>query len=218
MTTANPWDEGCPWHLSEPDEPPESVTLEFVRDSYLKLPSTTADNAMIARAIKASTRMAQRGTLRALVDQTYTLVLQRFPWGRIELPWPPLIEIEAFEYFDQNGAAQTLVETTGYQLSAPVGAMARAAYLYPPESGAWPSISSTKIDPVRITYRAGYVDNAQSPPDGAVPEDIIEGQLLVIGEMYKQRSESIVGFGISVTPALVNARGLWRPYAARVYK
>jgi hypothetical protein len=52
-----------------------------------------------------------------------------------------------------------------------------------------------------------------SPAEPSIPEDILHGQLLVIGEMYKLRSLSVHAF--NQAPAVLQARNLWNAY--RVY-
>ena len=75
----------------------------------------------------------------------------------------------------------------------------------------WPQ-ARCEVGAVVVTYDAGYVDEA-SPTQAQIPEDIQQGQLIVIGELYKQRSESV--HAGNQNPALIRARDLWMPY--RVY-
>jgi hypothetical protein len=147
------------------------------------------------------------------MPHTREMVLSRFPCWQIEVPWPPLITVESIEYTDTDGTDQTLA-TSAYQASAPIGPTCRKGAIIPARDTTWPTIDAQAIDPVRITFRCGYVDGG-SPEQANVPEDLLHGQLLVIGEMYKQRSESVIGFGVSVNPAIVRARDIWREY--RVY-
>jgi len=214
MRSYGPWDEGIDWHLDEPDELTLPIAAATVITDHLRLPAETPETNAVTRYLKAATRLAQRQTLRALRDSTYRLKLNRFPGGYIQLPWAPLQSITSFTYIDPDGTEQELAEDVedGYQLQRPEGAIARQARLYPGRSSAWPATQSGRVDPVVIEYVAGYES------DALVPEDIIEGILLVVGEMFKQRSESIVGFGVSVNPALVRARNLWMPYSLSVYK
>lgn len=220
MTTPPPWDQGIDYRTDELEEPPDALDVQWVIENHLKLPAGSQDAGAVAKYVKAATRLAQRTTLRALIDQRKRLVLSRFPGGYIQIPWAPLIAIESFTYIDQDGVEQSMDGSPAvYQLQQPRGASSRPARIYPPaDTSAWPATRTNVVDAVTIEYRAGYVDLASSPPAGDVPADILEGCLLVIGEMHKQRSESIVGFGVSVNPALVRARGLWLPYGIGAYR
>jgi len=220
MTTPPPWDSGIDYHVDELEAPPAPLDVQWVIENHLKLPAESADAGAVARYLAAATRLAQRTTTKALIDQRKILKLSGFPFGFIQIPSPPLIEIVAFDYIDSDGITQSLVGSPiGYQLQQPVGGNPRPARLYPTaDAGCWPTTATRTVDPVSIEFRAGYVDRAASPEVGEVPEDILEGILLTVAEMHKQRSESIVGFGVSVNPALVRARNLWLPYGIGVYR
>lgn len=207
-----PWDDGIAWHTNVVEPPLEQpLSVAFVRDDFLKLPSvTSAENAYLTRLIRVATRIGERVTRRAWMPQTRELVLDRFPCWQIELPWPPLIEVVSVEYIDTDGNPQTLGEDA-YQVSAPFGPTCRKGVIAPAVDTIWPTASYQALDPVTVTYRCGYVDGG-SPETANVPEDLQQGALLLIGEMYKQRSESVIGFGTSVNPALIRARDIFREY------
>lgn len=205
------WDDGVAWHTNVVAVPLErTLAVAFVRDKHLRVTNGTVEDDYITRLIETTTRMAERVTRRALMPQTRELVLSRFPYGRIELPWPPLIEVVSVEYIDTDGTPQTL-DASAYQVSVPFGPTAAKGQIWPARDMTWPTADTLSPDPVTVTYRCGYVDGG-SPERAAPPDDILHGQLLLIGELYKQRSDSVIGFGISVTPAVARARDLWLGY------
>lgn len=206
--------EYCRWHLEQvtaPDVQPLSVP--FVRDDHLKLASVadgrSPEDGYVGRLIAVSTRQAERVTERALISQQWSLVLDRFPTcaGPIILPKPPLLSIDAFTYVDGDGVTQSLSGSpTTYQLKRPTGPNATYAELWPPINDVWPVTQCGLLEAVTITFTCGYGD-----PDD-IPEDIGHGQLLMIGELYKQRSESV--HAPNQNPAYIRARDLWLQYKA----
>lgn len=205
------WDEGVRWHLEEVEAPEDlPIELAFVRDQHLKVVNGSAEDDYIQHLIRVATKQAERFTQRAMVEQTLSMVLSRFPRCEIEVARPPLISVESIAYIDTDGALQTLDESR-YEVSAPHGPTCRRGRIKPVKWGSWPETDPEAMDAVTVTFRAGYVDGS-SPSQPDVPEDIKHGMLLLISELYKSRSISIIGFGISVNPALVSARSLWWPY------
>lgn len=207
----SPWDYGVRWHIVDV-EPPSEQTLEvaFVRDKHLKLQNGSVEDVYIERLIRTSNRMAENTTDRAHMPQTKAWIADRFPTLELVLDRPPLLEVLSVEYLDGDGVQQTL-DPSAYQVSAPRDPKAKRGRVAPAPGSSWPSIGSGYMEAVTVTFRCGYEDTS-SPPVANVPEDIVHGQLLVVGEMYKQRSESIIGFGATVNPALVRARELWMRY------
>lgn len=196
------------WHLElvEPPETDSLLDLDIVRDQHLRSPNGTLEDTYIEGLIKTAYRMAERTTRRALAPQTWALVLDRFPCGEIVLPRAPLLVVDSVAYVDLNGEAQELGGSpAAYQVVAPSGPQAGRGRIRPAYGTSWPSTRAI-AEAVTATFQAGY-------EDGTVPEDITHGMLLVIGELYKQRSESVHAF--NQNPALIRARDLWMGY--RVY-
>lgn len=204
------WDEGVTWHLELVTPPAvEPVSLEFVRDDYLRSPNQDAEDKYIATLIKTTRRAAERYTRRALIQQDWDLVLDRFPCHGIVLPRPPLIDVIDITYLDENGAEQTWAPSA-YKVSRPVGPNAQKARIQPVYNTFWPT-TRVEMDAVRVTFRAGYVKNT-SPLEPDVPQDIIEGMLRMMGELYKHRSETYPMVAGQVAPAIIRAHDLWLPY------
>jgi uncharacterized phiE125 gp8 family phage protein len=208
--SATAWDRDVRWHVEEVGRPEPTLEVAFVRDQHLKLPSGNDEDAYIERLIRTSERMARRQTRRALAVQTFRITLTGFP-EHVRLPYPPLLSVDSVAYVDADGADQTVL-AADYAVYAPQGDLAPYGTLEPAYGGAWPA-PRAQPNAVVITYQAGYLDQTVSPAEPAIPEDILHGQLLVIGEMYKLRSLSVHAF--NQAPAVLQARNLWNAY--RVY-
>lgn len=184
----------------------QTLTLAFVRDQHLRSPNGTAEDAYIKSLIATSQRLAERITRRSLLTQTWDYVLDAFPCGTasIVIPRPPIQSVTSVTYIDADGVEQTWGGSPlSYDVSIPSGPTAGYARIAPAYGQTWP-VARTQMDAVRVRFVAGWEDVEN------VPEDIIHGQLLVIGELYKQRSESVHAF--NQNPALIRARDLWLQY------
>lgn len=179
-------------------EPPDDypVTLEEARlqckvDADENSPPSHPDDPRLLSLIKSATEEldSTKGWLgRALVEQTLELVLDRFPCGKIVIPYPPLIEVISVKYNDANGDEQTLAGPSG---SPPSGGDYRVvgdiepAYIEPAYGTSWPATRGSAA--VRIRFFAGY-----GTPDD-VPNRIKEYMLHQIVEHYEYREISSMG-------------------------
>lgn len=152
------------------------------------------EDALITALVKAATLNVEEFTGRALVDQTWELVLDSFPTvtittphREIKLPKPPLIEVTQIEYDDTNGD-QIIVPSGDYYVdttSLPFG------WVVPQGDLSWPATIDA-INTVRVRFRAGYLSTT-SPPVAAVPEDICAGVKLMLGSMFEHREIQVIG-------------------------
>jgi uncharacterized phiE125 gp8 family phage protein len=120
------------------------------------------DSTTVSRVIPASVRKVEEDTERSLITRTITGKLDRWPKnGIIHLPKPPFVAITSFKYFDTNGDEQDLEVNTDYQIkmSGDSGRLVVA----PGES--WPSVQSDRLEPITITYTAGYGSSSTDVPD-----------------------------------------------------
>lgn len=161
------------------------VTLTEVK-SHLRVDHTD-DDTLIQLYINAVTAHVdgKDGFLgRALIDQTWELVLDTFPDNEIKIPLPPLIEVLSVRYDDTAGVQQTISS-----LTYTVDNVSEPGWVVP--ASTWPA-TFDGINAVRIQFRAGYLD-ASSPPVANVPNDIKSAMLLMIGTLYAQRESVVVG-------------------------
>lgn len=198
-----------------PDWTLDPLTLERVRDDHLHV-TNTVENDYIASLMKVSDRQAERVTRRAHLTQRWMLVADRFPcaYQPLVLPKPPTQEVEEIRYVDADGVEQVWGGSPlPYDVSAPSGPEATCAEVRPVYNTQWPVTRFGILEAVFVTFRAGYPE-VGSPAVCDVPEDITHGRLILIAELYKQRSESIDSRYSS--PAFIRARDLWLNY--RVYR
>lgn len=123
---------------------------------------------------------------RVLIDQTWELVLDAFPTendGVIQIPMPPLIEVESVVYDDSNGDEQTL-STDSYT----VDNVSEPGWVVPTD-GTWVT-PYDGINVVRVRFRAGYLDQTVSPAVEAVPDDIKNAIKLRVKADYDQSPDA----------------------------
>lgn len=208
------WDCGVRWHLEtvgSPDWDTDPLALSFVRDLHLRCANGTAEDAYITSLIRTSLMAAERTTWRTLLPKTLVLAMDRFPFAEILLPSPPGVSVTSIEYTDENGDPQTLSGSPAeYRFIAPSGPKAGKARILPLTGETWPQTDGS-IGSVRVTFVAGYPVSG-SPAVADVPEDITHGRLLMIGELYKQRSESV--HSMNQNPAIIRAVDIWKEYRA----
>lgn len=147
------------------------------------------DDVLIAAIVKSATANAEGFLGRALVDQTWDLYLDAFPTTNdleIKIPLPPLIGVVSVNYFNSAGI-ETQVNSDAYY----VDNASQPGWIVPTGGRSWPTTLDA-INAVRVTFRAGYLDNS-SPPQVAVPFDIRAGILLTVGSLYEHREQVVVG-------------------------
>lgn len=122
--------------------------------------------------IPAARSAAEQFTGRAFAVKRYEAVLDAFPAGEIELPFPPLSDVVSFVYDDADGDEQTLTEGVDFTVRSRRG----STHLLP--IGAWPvSYGSYSV---RIQFDTGMA------PD-AVPAAAMSGMLLILGHLFANR-------------------------------
>lgn len=212
LSASTQWDQDLRWYL-EDAEPPDwtldPLTVEFVRDQHLRSPNGSAEDEYITHLIRASYWQAERRTERTLIPRTRILVADGFPSsGTFLLPGPPLISVTGVDYLDGDGVSQPLTGSPPqFFWETSSGPRARRGRVTPLYSESWPSARSF-MGAVRITYEAGY-ESLTVGGLANIPEELNEARLLIIGEMYKQRSESV---HMSQSPAMVRARDIFFGY------
>jgi len=197
------WDQGIRWFSRRTVEPTElPVEVAYVREYVLRAANDNYEDAHIERLIKAATRACEEATHEAIMPQTRQIILSGFPWGAIVLPGPPLINVESLAYVDEDGDSQTLAGSPAEYEVIPSGPVEKAK-LTPLYDESWPS-TRCQADAVTVTFECGYEDVT------AIPEPYITGILLMVGELYKQRSLSVQNT-IQNIPAVLQLGQFWLP-------
>lgn len=164
----------------------------------------TAEDAYIDTLISAVTKHVQGYIGRTLISTTYTWKLDRFPRSQnLTFPRPPLQSIASIAYINQDGDSTTW-GSTYYNLDT----VSHPARLEPAYSESWP-ITRAQNNAVTVTYTAGYGDEAED-----VPVDIRQGMLFLLGHLYENRQDVVVGTGF-VTNVPKASEWLIDPY--RIY-
>jgi uncharacterized phiE125 gp8 family phage protein len=155
----------------------DPVTLAEVK-SWLRV-DFTHDDSDIASLITAAIQKLDGpfGRLgRALITQTWELVLDSFPAAEIQIPLPPLIEVISVKYDDGSGYEQTISPDQYF-----VDNVSQPGWIVPNSSSPWPQTLNA-INSVRIRFRAGYGNNATD-----VPEPLRMAMKMHIAHLYENR-------------------------------
>lgn len=172
-----------------------------------------ADDALLTALIVAARETVESRLKRALVTQTWDLLLDAFParpgswppasvghryaWEpAIRLPMPPLVSVTSVSYVDLAGDTQALASGTDYQVVS--GERNRPGLVAPAPGTSWPT---AREQPAAVTVRfvAGYGDAA------AVPVAIRQAMMLLIGNWYANREAIITGTIATELPLAVRA-------------
>jgi uncharacterized phiE125 gp8 family phage protein len=168
----------------------------------------TDDDDLIQLFIDASVDFADgpSGFLgRALIDQTWDYYLDEFPAsGLIQIPLPPLIEVVGLFYRDGDGNEQEWT-STNYVVdqSGNPGNISLASGV------SWPT-PIDESEAVRIRFRAGYLDQSDSPAVESVPGAIKAALLIHVADLYANRESAITGTIVAKLPW--SAEALLRRY------
>ena len=179
--------------VTAPTEEPVSLADAKL---HLRVDGTT-DDTLITALIVAARKWAEEYTGRQFVTATWDWFLDGF-CPSFSVPLPPLQSVTSIKYLDTTGTEQTLASST-YRVDA-VSEPGRIALDY---GKSWPSTHPV-INAVTVRFVAGYGAAA------AVPEPIRQAILILIGELYEQRQESIIGNIQSSVP--FGVRALLTPY------
>lgn len=174
----------------------EPITLEEAK-AHLRV-EHTADDDLIGALITAARELAEGYQGRALIDQTIEFYLDEFPAestttrpvgpetayaqpaatvrAEIELPHPAS-SVTHIKYYDTDGTEQTL-NSALYQTDL----VSEPARINPAYGESWPATRQSRMNAVKVTYVAGYGDEASDVP--AITRSAIK---LLVGHLYEHR-------------------------------
>ena len=162
----------------------ETVVVSDVK-AHLNV-ETTDDDTLIGLYRTAAREAAEAETKLDLIPKTVVMYLNDFPAGStpIELlDHAPMRTITSIVYLDSDGTAQTL-STGDYKIDI----YSEPPRIYPDYSTSWPSVYpyTASYSNVTVTYGSGYTT-------ATIPSQAVEAIKLMVGSMYENREESVVG-------------------------
>ena len=172
--------------------------------SHLRV-DTTADDTYIGTLITVARQNVESHLRRALISQTWEVVLDAFPAGVIRLPKPPLASVTSIKYTDDEG-----VEATYSSANYVVDTDTEPGRVVLKSGQTWPAVTLAAANGVRVRYVAGY-----GAAGSNVPQAIRQAILLVIGSLYENREDVLVAQGVSIGVLPFGVVALLAPY--RIY-
>jgi uncharacterized phiE125 gp8 family phage protein len=174
----------------------EPITLDEAKAHLRVELDQNVENDLIDSLITGARQWAENYMNRAIVTQTITA---KFPAFKDEmfLPMPPVASVTAVSYLDPDNASQTLAASV-YGVNNYVA----PAVVYRKYNEDWPE---TYIDQLAVTVEYVAGDAVDS-----VPVDVKRGILLLVGHLFENREDSIVG--TSVTELPMGATSLLLPH------
>lgn len=137
------------------------------------------DDTYIGTIITAARRMLENHCQAQFVSATYDWALDSFA-SYVKVPRPPLVSVTSITYLDSTGASQTL-DSSVYRVDTRI----RPGRIWLGYGQMWPSVYDVAA-PITVRYVAGFGDAS------AVPQEIKQAVLLVVGHLYENREQVIV--------------------------
>ena len=196
-------------------EPPvEPVTLTEAK-LHCRVDHTDEDT-YIEGLITAARQFCETFTGRAFVQRTLQLNLNRWPPRKaLYLPYPPLVLVSSVIYYSTDGTPTTLTAGTDYLVDTD----AEPGAILLPYGKTWPTNSLYPLNPIRVTYIAGYPATTTTPINyrANVPEYIKAAIKLLVAVYYENR-ENVLPAGhvgktlpMGIDSLLWQHRSFWTP-------
>ncbi len=161
----------------------EPLTLAEAKAQARVETSFTDDDALLTSLITAARLECESRQSRALITQTWELLLTGWPVEpRIRLPRPPLISVTWIKYLDTSGTEQTL-DTSQYKVRT---GTTGPGIITPARNVTFPALSD-EHDNITIRFDCGYGAAAD------VPESTKQAMRLLIAHWYENREAVLTG-------------------------
>lgn len=177
-------------------DPAAAVVSTSEAKTHLRVDVST-DDTYIDNVVSAATGYIENFVMRPLLTRYYKDTLPDFPWS-FELYQGGVTSVSAVQYYDADNALQTL-STNYYTLDNADDDLRAKIYLN--DGYSWPTVYD-RPDAVQVTYAAGWSSAS------AVPDDLKQSVLLMVGQLYEQRED--IGGRRNTVPTL--AQRLAMPY------
>lgn len=142
----------------------------------------TLETTLVEAYIAAVVEKAEAYTRRALISQTWEMVLDCFPDREILLPLAPLLSVTSIKYLDGAGVLQT-IDSSGYS----VDTASTPGRVVPAYGTSWPGTQDMP-GAVVVRYVCGY-----GPAAADVPASIKAWIMLNVSSLYENRDTVIIG-------------------------
>lgn len=190
------------WSFDQGTPAAEPISLADVK-AHCRV-SHDDEDGVLSACLKAARAMVERSTNRLMTSRSVVLRLGGFPSSpraEIVLRGGIVTAFASVTYVDPDGVSQ-LWDAAAYEADLDVDpARLRLAW-----NGAWPAVRDWGL-PVSVAYTAGY-------PEGAVPDDLRHGMLMIAGTLYDHREvlspETVIEMPFAV-------RELIAPHAIRSF-
>lgn len=195
----NPAVSDQPFGLTLLTEPGTEPLLIADAKRHLRI-DTTDEDAYIKCLISASRQFAEKFMKRSIIDQTWTLFLDRFPSDNqcIQLPNPRLSSVSSVKYNQEVDGLQVTFAAAKYDVDT-AREPGRIALAF---DQIWPD-TRAQINAVEIEFVAGY-----GASDEDVPEEIRHAIKIMVSHLFEIREPVIVGTIVSNVPDSARAL-LW---------
>lgn len=145
---------------------------------------------------------AENLTFRAYIPRQYRLTSDDWPQdceygSKIELPFPPLISVDAFRYIDADGVLTTLA-TDQYAVHDEY----EPAFIIPAWEVTWPTIRRVP-NALQIDFTAGYAPGSPDDETGyqdALPEKLKQWMQAKMLTLFDNRAQFVEGRIVQAIP------------------
>ncbi len=156
-------------------------SAEFVAWTKLDSDAATADASLITALLKSAREHLERFT-GPMIAQTWEGYLDAWPSGEITIGKLRVSAIASVKYTDEADAEETLA-ASDYRTDF----ISPYARIILKDGVSWPSVTLRNINPIKITFTAGYSGAA------AVPADLKHAITLLTSHWYANREPVNIG-------------------------
>lgn len=189
----------------------EPITLADI-ESQVRFLDLSAESLAIDRFISAVRENCETLTKRALITQTWEVVLDEFPSGRnpINIPLPPLQFINSIKYIDVNEVEQTL-NPLSYRVISSTSPKCQPAYVIPAYGLSWP-VALNDEAVITVNFTCGYGPIGGGSEADNVPNSIKQWLCLNVANLYEHRETIQVGNRLTMIEIPTLGDGLINDY------
>jgi uncharacterized phiE125 gp8 family phage protein len=162
---------------------------------HLRIPEgETAEDALLDGLQDAAIEYVENHTNRKLMTQRWKVYFDDWSTGdSFEIPYPPLQSIPSTGVVYTNSTNDSTTYGSTKWQSDTVSEPGRLVREY--EESSWPTTATLhNKNPIAIEFVCGYTTGSN------VPQSIKQAMLLIIGDLYENRENSMVGQPITTVP------------------